>query len=349
VSDLDRVSKLLQEAMDQFDDPTLSVAANLRRCQRIASLRGDAANLSWLILEGRDLQAERAGPHDRLVDRLMRDLPEEDRTQVVMNHVSGYFNRRKVSEDKEKIYGHSVEQIETLVRTMRDQAGAMVTPEGMHPVDLALRLQDMDKARGTLTENRLPLENVLARVRAALWDFLVETEWQLTFGEASAETFDRLRRYVDRQLTVLSPPALEQFQSAYRRLREASPEARAHAVTSSRRVLKTLADLLYPAREGKVAGLDGKPRDMKDDNVINRLAQYVTETVGKHENGEVVQAAVDNIGQRVNALIGLSGKGVHAEIADYEVDTCVVQTYLVVADLLRIRERAAHAAVEPPD
>jgi len=73
---------------------------------------------------------------------------------------------------------------------------------------------------------------------------------------------------------------------------------------------------------------------------VNRLVQYVAETVGKHANGAVVQAALEDVGARLGALNDLASKGVHADVTTYEVDTCVVQTYLVVADVLRIRERA---------
>jgi hypothetical protein len=198
----------------------------------------------------------------------------------------------------------------------------------------------MDENRQKLFDARQPFEKVLRATRAALWEFLAEVEWQLTFGEATAETFQRLRAYVDRQLTTIAPPALEQFQSAYRRLKEGGTEERAQAVTSCRRVLKTLADELFPARDQPYVGLDGKARDVKDDDVINRLAAFVTETVGSHRNGPAVRAAVDDVGIRVHALIELSSKGLHNEIGEYEVDTCVVQTYLVVADLLRIREQA---------
>jgi hypothetical protein len=177
-------------------------------------------------------------------------------------------------------------------------------------------------------------------VKDRLWEFLTETEHELTFGEATAETFHRLRSYVDRQLTTISPPALEQFQTAYRRLSDGGGEDRAHALTSCRRVLKTLADELYPAKSEAVMGSDGKEHVLTDAAFVNRLLQYVSETVGKRENGAVVQATLKDVDARLSALNALASKGVHADVTTYEVDTCVVQTYLVVADVLRIRERA---------
>lgn len=105
-------------------------------------------------------------------------------------------------------------------------------------------------------------------------------------------------------------------------------------------MLKTLADELYLARGEPLEGADGKVRKLNDAAFINRLLQYVVETVGKHENGAVVQAVLKDVAGRLDALNALASKGVHADVTTYEVDTCVVQTYLVVADVLRIRERA---------
>jgi hypothetical protein len=246
------------------------------------------------------------------------------------------------------IYARSVDEIEQLVRSIREQEAQLTVPEGMHPQDLGLRLLRHDRERPKLVEKRMPLEAILGRVKAVLWDFLVETEWKLTFGEASADTFERLRSYVDQRLNVLSPSALEQFQSAYRRLREGGAEARSQAVVTCRRILKTMAGELYPPRDESVKGADGRLREMKDDNFLNRLLQFVTEALGAHANGAVVSAAVEDVGKRIHALNELASKGVHHEVGTYEVDTCVVQTYLVVADLLRMRERAQTTASSPP-
>lgn len=54
----------------------------------------------------------------------------------------------------------------------------------------------------------------------------------------------------------------------------------------------------------------------------------------------VVRVTLQGVDSRLRALNELASKGVHAGVTAYEVDTCVVQTYLVAADVLRIHERA---------
>lgn len=342
--DLDRASALVQDLMDTFDNPTQTIASLTRRCQRVASLRGDAPALLWLTWElsdvANDFENEVEKTRESLAARLLKAMPNEE-ASATFTVEYGSYTRRRMMPGKKANY-RSVQQTEELVQTLREQEAATLTPPppGMDPYDLSKHVAEQNQIRAHLLQQRQPLESSLARIRDRLWEFLNETEYELTFGEATAETFDRLRAYVDKQLTMISPPALDQFQAAYRRLNDGGNEDRAHALTSCRRVLKTIADELYPSSSEPVTGTDGKARVLGDDKFVNRIIQFVTEKIGKHENGAAVQAALEDVGARLIALNDLASKGVHAEVTTYEVDTCVVQTYLVVADVLRIRERA---------
>lgn len=345
--DIDRASTLVQEAITQFDSPQMTVAALLRRCQRIASLRGDGVALAWLTLESTDIpnsfEHKSDATRESLAARLLKTIPSEEANAQWSAEYRGYISRRILQSEQREANLRSIQQIEDLVRMLREEEAATLNPppNGMHTYDLGKHMAEQRAIRTRLVNSRIPLETVLSRVRDRLWVFLTETEYELFFGEATAATFDRLRAYVDQQLTTISPPALEQFQTAYSRLRDGGAEDRAHALTSCRRVLKSLADELYPAGSAPVKCADGKIRVLNDARFVNRLLQYVSEAVGKHENGAVVQATLKDIDARLGALNDLASKGVHADVTTYEVDTCVVQTYLVVADVLRIRERAA--------
>lgn len=302
--------------------------------------------LGWLELESKDLANEYENrsetTRESLAARLLKTVPGTEANTKWTAEYHGYIRRRQTQPDKQKANLRSVQQIEELAQMLREQEATTLVPPppGIHSYDLSKHVSDQEQTRIRLVESRLTLETVLARIKNRLWEFLTETEYELTFGEATAETFDRLRLYVDKQLTTISPLALEQFQTAYRRLKDGGDEDRAHALTSCRRVLKTLADELYPASSEPVAGADGKSRELNDAMYVNRLLQYVAEAISKHENGGVVQATIKDLGTRLSALNELASKGVHADVTTYEVDTCVVQTYLVVADVLRIRERA---------
>ncbi len=180
-------------------------------------------------------------------------------------------------------------------------------------------------------------KQILARVRTRLYEGLLQAERELAFGQVNASVFDRNRQYVDGELRRLSTQVLGQFQSAYRRLDDADAESLSHALTSCRRILKTVADAVYPATGDIVRGGDGKERRMTDDAYVNRLLQFTAEQIGKHSTGTVLQATLDSLGQRLSALNSLASKGVHADVTRDEVDVCIIQTYLLVGDILRLR------------
>lgn len=50
--DIDRASNLVQEALDQFDAPGMTVAALTRRCQRIARFVGERGHIGAGLGEG---------------------------------------------------------------------------------------------------------------------------------------------------------------------------------------------------------------------------------------------------------------------------------------------------------
>lgn len=231
--DVNRASNLVQETMDQFDAPGMTVAALTRRCQRVASLRGDGVALAWLTLESTDVVNEHVNKSDAtresLAARLLKTIPGNEANVKWTAEYDGYISRRRTQPHKQEANLRSVQQIEELAQMLREQEAATLVPPppGMHSYDLGKHVSDQEQARTSLVTSRIPLETVLSRIKSRLWEFLTETEYELTFGEATAETFDRLRLYVDKQLTTISPPALEQFQTAYRRLKEGGDEDRA--------------------------------------------------------------------------------------------------------------------------
>ena len=69
-----------------------------------------------------------------------------------------------------------------------------------------------------------------------------------------------------------------------------------------------------------------------------RLWQFVSERIGRHSAGQLLQATLSDLGTRIDRVYELSCKGVHAEVSEFELNQCVIQTYLLVGDILRLTE-----------
>ena len=241
--------------------------------------------------------------------------------------------------DNGKFCALPVPGIEEEIERFTRLAESASPPDGLHPVDLYFADQASSKERSIYEVSIGQSRGVLTRIGTRVHEFLSATEKQLIYGQINADIFERNRQYVDEKLSAIAPEALEQFISVYRRLGEGDPEARSQALSSCRRILKSLADSLYPPRELPVVGTDGKSRDLTDEKYIARLWQFVSDRVGTTKAGGLLLAQVNDLGSRIDRLYGLTNKGVHAEISEFEVNQCVIQTYLLAGDLLRLTDQ----------
>jgi hypothetical protein len=106
---------------------------------------------------------------------------------------------------------------------------------------------------------------------------------------------------------------------------------------SCRRALKSVADLLYPAAAQPAIDGDGVEHALTDDKWVNRLCEFVKQKLSDSTSGEVLQTQIDDLARRFRGLGQASSRGVHADVSEFELNQAVVQTYLTIGDLLRLR------------
>ena len=346
---INRLLDLVQQALGELDSRDCRVSSAIRKATRIAILRNDYPNLLWLrsqMISVSDSEAnlrlrEEVVPHftkqefSVMIKRMREGFGEERRILNVVDE--GRDGIRLV--DNQNIRISPVPEIEEQIERYTRLAANASPPDGLHPVDLYFTAQAYSKTRSTYEALIGQDRGVLARIATRVHEYLSATEKQLIYGQINSDIFERNRQYVDGKLAAISPEALEQFITVYRRLGEGDPEARSQALGSCLRILKSLADSLYPPRELPVVGTDGKSRDLTDEKYIARLWQFVSDRVGTTKAGGLLLAQVNDLVSRIDRLYGLTNKGVHAEISEFEVNQSVIQTYLLAGDILRLTDQ----------
>ncbi|HSW43453.1 MAG TPA: hypothetical protein VLM76_13165 [Patescibacteria group bacterium] len=327
------------------------LSAILEQCIRIAELRQDLFNAWWMRREAIGPGGSRAvkALDAQMSQRLAAELYGPLRIALIEDQIE----RRgmelvdlETMEMEHEVCTISVGEIETQIELLEAHLEASKPPAGLAPLDLYYANQGYHKARAQTQPMIRDLKSILSRIRARLHTFLVQTEAALAVAQTATSTFERTRRFVDGRLGAVAPDALEKLQAAYERADAGHSEALSHALTSCRRVLQSVADVLYPATGTVVIGSDGKSREMTADKYRNRLWQYVSEHASSDTGRRITTATVEELGRKVNILDELSSKGVHGQVTLEEVDQCVLQTYLLVGELLRLAE-ALPAAPEP--
>jgi hypothetical protein len=350
---LDRILQLVSNALDDLDNPACKLSGSIRKAIRIARLRNNYDNLWWLEYE---MIAWENKDAKRRIDQEL--LPYYTKTQfeaLQIRIVTAYVDERKCRRvddhgelvDKGDIRAMGVEELESLAESLEKGAAAAIPPAGLHPVDLYHVDQAKTQLRATLSALAQDSRAILARIRQRVHAFLSTTETHLIYGQLNTDIFEQNRQFVDARLHDIAPDAFEKLTVVYRRLGEGNPEARSHALTSCRRILKALADKVYPATSKPVQGIDGQERRLTDEKFVARLWQFVAERVRGKTSGELLLAEINDLGGRIDRVYELSCKGVHTDVSDFEVNQCVIQTYLVIGDILRLYDH--NSALESKD
>ncbi|MBN1594273.1 MAG: hypothetical protein JW941_13600 [Candidatus Coatesbacteria bacterium] len=328
---IEKVAKLVSEALDDLDSSDKKLSAVIRKAIRIARLRNDFENLWWLEYEMCSMDDD--GARMRAGQEIKSHLTKKDYDILKERYAHAYQNERKLGmsldqrgqiKSKTTLCIFPVEEIEDRVALMEKEAERTSN--------------HLRYSLGAIIQDRLA---VITRIRQRVHAFLSETERQLAFGQLNSDIFEQNRLYVDSRLQKIAPDILEKFASAYKRLGEGDSEARSQALTSCRRILKSLADHLYPATHQPVKCADGKERKLTDDKFINRLLQFIAEKVKGRTSGDLLLADLEDLGGRLEKVHDLSCKGVHAEISSLETNQCVIKTYLLLGDILRLAEEGS--------
>lgn len=324
---------LVRVALDEFEVATLS--ASVRRGLRIAQLRGDSAVAYLFRLDLRPT----GGSSDLKRAELQAFWPDADSSEL------SEFNRRLI---EVWLKERQVEPA-TAAQKQKDDGSGLMVNGSVEELEKTLALRegvwrdelDDIQYRAELDVSAANGRTIIERIRYRTFGYLCRCENELALGSAAASVFDKHRHRVDATLSAVAPEVLEQFGAAYRRSRDGDGESLAHALQSCRRILKAVADIVFPPRVEPHVGGDGKERMVGSDQYKNRILAFLDQSA-RHSAASVMKATFRDIDRRLTALNDLDSKGVHGAVEQSEVDLCVVQTYLLAGELLAIHEGQAN-------
>ncbi len=337
----ERVLKLLDQAFDGLASQSTSLTEVIGMAIRIARLRGDFDNLQWLELEQRPVGDEQA--RDGLFAEFSGHYTYEELRKKTSEVTEAYIVERTVEvlqpggTEAERTLGMPVAEIEATLESVDEFVRGADIPDGMHTLDLHAAYEEKKVTAEVAARSKQSYGRVLARIEARVRRFLSTTENQVLYGQINADIFERNRLYVDRQLAELSPKALEQLSSAYQRGQEGGDEARSQALLSCRRAMKSMADVLFPASSEPATDAAGGEHRLTDDKWVNRLCEFVKQELPTSASRDLLQTQIDDLARRFRGLGEVSSRGVHADVTEFELNQAVIQTYLTIGDLLRLR------------
>ncbi len=170
-------------------------------------------------------------------------------------------------------------------------------------------------------------------VKGKIYDYILKIYNQLTYSNTVEDIFNEKRNSVDIKLLKVCPETIKKFSSIFLNMDSINPEDWANAVHTCRRILKEVADNLYPPQKESIV-VGKKEIKLGEEQYINRLIQYIESKSKSSTYNAVVGSNLSYIGNRIDAINEAACKGTHDEINLNEAKSYIIYTYLLLGDIL---------------
>jgi len=328
---VDEATSLSEEILADMEYSHISLEGTLLKCSRLARLLNDQDAMEWLRQElgGFDKDPKSGGFTSAARKAALRSGRKNAPEQPSKN----------ADQKLPTVNPSTVARLESQVSTLGEQLKVAFDPSFSSSSQSVINPTppSNEQERFQLSNTIATDRDLLQRIRNSVHSYVVSCNYSLKFGAITQDIFARTRERVDTELAARCPAAAQRFMSAYEGLQSSNSVDWSNAVHSCRRVLKDLADSLFPATDAPIER-GGNPIGLSTDKYVNRLMCYVEDQHGSETYSAVVGSTLEFIGDRLHALVDAGNKGTHNEVEKDEAERYIIYTYLVVGDLLALKQ-----------
>lgn len=249
-----------------------------------------------------------------------------------------YKQKDKDGAIKEFLFPQTVAQLESEFEAAREQMKVAsdrdVSVSSANPGQYVHSPSGNGLERAGLREKIINSSKKLDQLKSGYYNYVLGVYYELKFKNITESIFQKRKIIVDKALSEHLPETFEKFVSVYQNLKSEKSEDWANAVHSCRRIIKDIADFLYPATDKKIEIGEGKGVKLNDENYIARLKQFIKENNESDAFTGVVGSHLDFIGDRIDAIYKSSTKGSHAKVNQKEAESYVMYTYMLIGDVM---------------
>src|SRR5215213_1517446 len=251
----------------------------------------------------------------------------------------------KAEASKKYIYLDSIESLEQQIRNSEFAIAAARDHENPGPPRKS-PFGNVELIPGNVVERTTRLKEAqqaaqrLASRRNFIYQYVLGKHYELKFSGIADDIFSRIRGAVDAAIGQALPESVKRLSAAYENLRSDNPEDWSNAVHSCRRILRDLADAIFPStNEIREIRIEGRAQRVKlgAENYVNRIISFFADTSASERFQDIVGSQIGFLGNRLDSIVEAANKGTHDTIVSREeADRYVVYTYLLVGDVLAL-------------
>lgn len=317
---------LSEEILKNIELQEISLSNIVLRCARLARITGNQPAVDLFKYE-------------------LTGYPTDDLGLVLTEafKLARYANRTFRQKDKldvmkEYLFPQTVAQLESELEAAREQMKVAfdrdVSVSSANPNQHVFSPIGNSIERAGLRQLITDSSKKLDQLKSGYYNYVLGVYYELKFKNITENIFQKRKIIVDKALSDYLPKTFEKFVSVYQNLKSEKGEDWANAVHSCRRVIKDIADFLYPADGKKIEVKGGAKITLNDDNYIARLKQFIKENNKSETSSKIVGSHLDFIGDRIDAIYKSTTKGTHAKVDQDEAERYVMYAYMLIGDLM---------------
>ncbi|MCX6750455.1 MAG: hypothetical protein NTZ83_03285, partial [Candidatus Pacearchaeota archaeon] len=323
--------ELSEEILRNFELSQIPIQQILLKCLRLARLINDFEAFEWLKFEANGFETtsdglltpqawQAASKSGRVSHKTEKELPKGKKP-------GEYANTETIGVMEEVI-----EISKKRMEVAYDPNISVSSQSTYYPVLPPGNAEERNTLSNIISERT----KVIEKVRARIYEYILNVNYEFKFGKITEEIFTKRRNYVDRVLKDVCPKAVQKFISAYENLESGNDEDWANAVHSCRRILKEVADKLNPPDSQPVIGKNGKSIEVGEDKYINRLVLHAESKSSSEKFNAIVGSHLKFLGERLDSVNEAANKGTHCEVTLEEAERYIIYTYLLLGDILSL-------------
>jgi len=317
--------ELSDEILKNFELSEIPTQNIILKCLRLSRLLNDIESLEWLKFE--------ANGYERNSEGFLTKKSWQ---------ATAFLGRRyheKIGEEvKEYAFTETIGVMEAVISASRQRMEVAKDPNistaSNSSFNPALPKGNSNERTSIINTINKYTEKI-EKVRSKIYEHVVNVNYELKFGNLTENIFTRKRNDVDNKLSSMCPEAIRKFVSVYENLKSDNKEDWANAIHSCRRILKDVADVLYPPTDEKVLA-NGKTINVGKEKYINRLVLYVESKASSESYNSIVGSHLKYLGERLDSVYNATNKGTHAEVSLAESERYIIYTYLLIGDIVSL-------------